>query len=70
MKQVMIRRVGLYSLYMRIPPEFVRANKLKSNDLAFLVPVEGRPDKFEVTLVKSPVPLELMQREAAEEAVG
>jgi hypothetical protein len=70
MKQVMIRRVGLYSLYMRIPPEFVRANNLKSNDLAFLVPVKDRPDKFEVTLVKSPVPQELTQQETAVEGIG
>jgi hypothetical protein len=63
MKQVTIVRVGLYSLYLRIPPEFVHANKLERDDLAYLVPVEGRPDKFEVTLVKAPVPAELAPQE-------
>jgi hypothetical protein len=74
MKQVIVRQNGLYSLYLRIPPEVVHANNLKRNDLAYLVPVEGRPDKFEVTLVKAPMPQELQapvrQQEVAEEAVG
>jgi hypothetical protein len=45
MKQVIVRQNGLYSLYLRIPPEVVHANNLKRNDLAYLVPVKGRPDK-------------------------
>jgi hypothetical protein len=64
MKQVIVRQNGLHSLYLRIPPEVVHANNLKRNDLAYLVPVAGRPDKFEVTLVKAPVPQELQQQES------
>lgn len=64
MKQITVRRIGTHTLYLRIPPELVHANNLKHNDLAYLVPVDGRLDKFEVTLVKAPVPQEL-QREAA-----
>jgi hypothetical protein len=67
MKQVIIRQNGLHSLYLRIPPELVHANKLKRNDLAYLVPIEGRPDKFEVTLVKAPVPVELIQQELTQQ---
>jgi hypothetical protein len=77
MKQVIVRQNGLYSLYVRIPPEIVHANNLERNDLAYLVPVEGRPDRFMVQLVKAPVPPELQRQktippsnEAAEEAVG
>jgi hypothetical protein len=71
-KQVTVRRIGYRSLYMCIPIAWVRANDLKNNDLAYLIPIEGRPDKFEVTLVKAPVPQELVAQrlEAAEEAVG
>lgn len=61
MKQVTVHRIGLTSLYMRIPIEWARAINLEDNDLAFLVPVAGRLDKFEVTLVKAPVPAELVQ---------
>ena len=70
MKHVSVRKVG-NSLYVRIPGAWVRANNLEDNDLAFLVPVEGRPNKFEVTLVKLPVPPELqqlMQQESQEAA--
>lgn len=65
MQRVIVRRIGVTSLYMRIPYEWARAINLTHNDLAYLVPVEGRPDKFEVTLVKAPVPQELVQQEAA-----
>jgi hypothetical protein len=67
MQQIVIRRNGPYSLYIRIPPALVHAIGLKEKDLAYLVPIAGRPDKFEVTLVKAPVPQEL-QPEAKEAA--
>ena len=75
MKRVNVRRVGVTSIYMLIPVEWARAINLEHNDLAYLKPIEGRLDKFEVTLVKAPVPQELLQQEAAqqeaaEEAVG
>ena len=60
MKQIALRTVG-GSLYFRIPIEWVRANDLKNNDLAFLKLIDGRSHKFEVTLVKIPVPKELLQ---------
>jgi hypothetical protein len=65
MQRVIVRRIGITSLYMRIPYEWARAFGLRHNDLAYLVPIEGRPDKFEVTLVKAPVPRELLQQETA-----
>jgi hypothetical protein len=68
MQQVVIRRNGPYSLYIRIPPALVHANKLKEKDLAYLVPIVGRPDKFEVALVKAPVPRELQKAAAIEAA--
>jgi hypothetical protein len=46
---------------MLIPVEWARAINLEHNDLAYLKPIEGRPDKFEVTLVKAPVPQELAE---------
>jgi hypothetical protein len=49
---------------MRIPIAVVRANNLEKHDLAFIAPIGGRPDKFEVTLVKLPRPQELAQQEA------
>jgi hypothetical protein len=61
MQRVIVRRVGVTSLYMRIPYAWARAIDLKHNDLAYLVPVEGRRDQFTVTLVKAPVPPELQQ---------
>ena len=57
MKHVNVRQIGR-SIFLRIPVEFVRAANLKNHDLAFLKPIEGRPDKFEVTLVKLPAPPE------------
>jgi hypothetical protein len=74
-KQVTIHRIGLRSLYMCIPIEWVRINNLTDRDLAYLVPIAGRPDQFQVTLVKAPIPQELLQQEAikqeaAEESVG
>jgi hypothetical protein len=63
MRHITVRLIG-HSLYFRIPREWVRANNLKNNDLAFLKPIEGRPDKFEVTLVKMPVPPELVPQGA------
>jgi hypothetical protein len=64
-KQVLVRLIGYRSLYMCIPIEWVRANNLTDHDLAYLTPVEGRADKFTVTLVKAPVPQELVEQEAA-----
>jgi hypothetical protein len=64
MKQVTVRRNGATSLYMVIPYDWAQAIKLKEKDLAYLVPINGRLDKFEVTLIKAPVPQEL--KEAAE----
>ena len=49
------------SIYMLIPVEWARAINLQHNDLAYLKPIEGRLDKFEVTLVKAPVPQELAE---------
>jgi hypothetical protein len=70
MKHVSVRQIGS-SIFMRIPIDMVRAFNLKNHDLAFLTPIEGRPDKFEVTLVKLPVPPEWRAaKEAAEEAVS
>jgi hypothetical protein len=51
---------------MRIPIELVRAFNLEHNDLAYLVPIEGKPDQFLVRLVKAPVPQELVSEPAAE----
>jgi hypothetical protein len=61
MKHVSIRQVG-GSLYFRIPSEWVRANDLRNNDLAFLTPVPERKDEFKVKLVKLPVPQEAASR--------
>jgi hypothetical protein len=36
----------------------VHASNLKPNDLAFLLPIDGKPDEFKVKLVKLPVPEE------------
>jgi hypothetical protein len=60
MKHVSVRQVG-NSLYVRVPRPWAKANNLADNDIALLVPVEGRTDKFEVTLVKLPVPPELQE---------
>jgi hypothetical protein len=64
MQRVIVRRIGVTSLYMHIPYEWARAFGLRHNDLAYLVPIEGRQDKFEVTLVKAPVPQELVRQKA------
>jgi hypothetical protein len=42
MERVIVRRIGVTSLYMRIPYEWARAINLTHNDLAYLVPVEGK----------------------------
>lgn len=34
----------------------VRDNELRSGDLAFFMPVDGKKDEFKVKLVKLPVP--------------
>jgi hypothetical protein len=60
MKHGRIRKVG-GSLYVRIPAPFARLNGRANQDLAFWVPVEGRPDTFQVTVAKLPLPPELMQ---------
>jgi hypothetical protein len=69
MKQVVVRRIGVSSIYMLIPSEVVRAVDLKHNDLAYLMPIEGKPDQFLVRLVKAPVPQELVNQATAVEAV-
>jgi len=68
MKQVVVRRIGATSIYLCIPSEFVRANNLKNHDLAYVMPIEGKPDQFLVQLVKAPVPQELVKQEPAVEA--
>jgi hypothetical protein len=66
MKQVVVRRIGVSSIYMLIPSEIARAVDLKHNDLAYVVPIEGKPDQFLVRLVKAPVPQELIEQQPAE----
>jgi hypothetical protein len=60
MKHVSLRQIG-NSLYARIPIEWVRANKLKDNDLGFWTLVDGRTDKLEIMFVKLPIPPELQE---------
>jgi phosphate uptake regulator len=64
-KYIPIRKFGMYSLYVRLPAEFVRANGLSPGDLVLLEPEKLKIVK-QADLVAAPVKEMAAAEEAAE----
>jgi hypothetical protein len=64
MEQVVIRRVGP-SLYIRVPPSYLRANGLKPGDSFFWIPREGGAT---LKIVTAEIVGEIMEEEQVVEA--
>ena len=65
-KYIPIRKFGLYSLYVRLPAEFVRANGLSPGDLVLLEPEKLKIVK-QAELQAPEVPAEEAQTPSQEE---